>query len=281
MIEVFAGTGLSLISSALLWVKSQKHTSEWEDRGINIRFQWKSVFLVATLLAVLASTTAGLLGAGFLPAAALGILGWMTVLVTVTDFTTYKIPRETSILAYYLGMPLMVAFAITSGSWAPIVAFLVWFIIPTVLFFAAGKGLGMGDIRLLILFGTTVSWWVGIEYMFYALVAACLLQLLIALPVALITGRGRRAVPGTTSSTPEPPRAAATSADEEDLTVEVEAAEETLDATTDSAPKKDKGQKKKLHLPFGPALMVAFLGMGIYSASRIIDTCDILIAYFC
>lgn len=281
MIEVLSGAGLSLVSSALLWAKSNKHTSEWEDRGISVRFQWKSVFLAATLLAVLASTVAGVLGAGFLPAAGVGLLGWMTVLVTVTDFTTYKIPREPSILSYYLGMPLMAAFAIMNGSWAPIVAFLAWMLIPTILFFVAGKGLGMGDIRLLILFGTTLSWWVGIEYMFFALVAACLVQLLIAFPAAVLTGRGRKAVPGATESTAEPaqPEAPAEEdAGEDDVVVEVEVVEESLDSVPSD---KQKKAKKKLHLPFGPALMFAFLGMGIYSASRLIDNCDIFMMYFC
>src|SRR5690606_4387356 len=134
-----------------------------------------------------------------------------------TDFSTYKIPREPSILAYYLGLPLMIGYALSIGSWAPIAAFGVWMVIPTLLFLFSGGGIGMGDIRLLILFGTTLSWWVGIEYMFYGLIASCLLQLIILYPAALITGRGKKAARGELEREEMIQQGVTTSAHDEEL----------------------------------------------------------------
>lgn len=259
--------------SAILWVVSSRKTSDWESRGFEgVKTSWTSIFAQSTGLALLSTLIAAFLGANFWQASAISLLGWMLVLVCYTDFATYKIPREPSIAAYYLGLPLLAGHALESQSWAPVAAFGVWMIIPTLFFLVAGGGIGMGDIRLFILFGTTVSWWIGIEYMIYALVAACVIQLLI-FPIAKMLGRGQYAAKGSMEA-PEP------AADEVAQTA-TDAASDGMDDSSVGNSEKSPAPKKRMHLPFGPALMVVYFAVGMYSATRQLDTCDALVGMLC
>lgn len=291
MIEVAAGLGASVFTSAALWAYSSPRTAEWEARGFTgLPVQWKTLFLLSTLASISLAGLGAIIGADFWQMTSLGLLGWMTTLVTVTDLRTYKIPREPSVLSYWLGIPLMLGYAFSIESWAPLGAFGVWMIIPTALLLFSRGGIGMGDVRLLILFGTTLSWWIGIEYMFYALIVACVLQLIL-FAGAVVTGKGKRAAvgelmhqdlvqQGLIDEEPTTDTISKVDTSEIDLTVPTELVE-PINSSPEDEQEPRKESKKRLHLPFGPALMIAYTAAGVYAATRTMNTCDIFMMFLC
>lgn len=235
--------------SSLLWIVSVRKVGDWEERGINgMIISWESIFLLSISIAVILSVLTAILGGSLALNLGVGLMGWVGTLTFFTDLKTYKIPKEPSILAYQLGFVLLAYHAYTIGSWQPFLSAGMWLLIPTLLFFMAGDGIGMADIRLLILTGVTVAYFVPVMYMLYTLIAASLVQGLFFL-VAKLTGRGKMAPKGFISSDPM----------------------DNWDGSLD-------GEKLKLHLPFGPALIGSFAVLGVYSATiQPLKDCALLI----
>ena len=274
----------ALLVSGLLTYISKRNIPHWEQRGYSkIPLLWTWILALSNTVALLASTASILLGGGFWASAAISIVGWLTPLVVITDLFTYKIPREPCIAAYWLGLPLMAGFMLSIQAWSPLASFLAWMFLPALLFLIGSGGMGMGDIRLLILFGTTMSWWVGIQNMVFALMAAAMIQILL-FPIAKLTGRGRKMerssiAGGSIEETLEEELASVNDEIKEDSNEEEPTQEDEPQVPTELE-EKIKG-KKKLYLPFGPVLMIAFLGAALYSASTWIHPCHLFLGFWC
>lgn len=243
---IYAALGAVFIS-VIMWVMGRRFAPAWEKREMdNLAGKWNRFFLMGSILAVAGAAGAVALGAPFLGAVALSVILWLIPLVTATDYTTLLIPREISVLAYYLPLPLFALYAWQQGSWTPVINLALWmgavalFLIPVMM----GR-MGFGDLRLFILFGTALAWWAGAYYVVLGLLVASILQ-----TVLFIIASATKKIGVYRVVTP--------------LTDEAD----TLETTESPAPGigrhkaadavsegNSSPQKKRLFLPFGPALL--------------------------
>lgn len=259
MIQVLIG---SLVSSAILWTLGHRFTPAWEKRNMdNLAKRWTLLFALGTVFAVGFSLGAHALGAPILGAIALSIVAWLIPLVSATDYTTLLIPREISVIAYYLPLPLLAVYAWQADSWSPLINAGIWMGAVAIMFIPVLMGrMGMGDLRLFILFGTALAWWTSAYYVVLALLAACIIQIFVFILAITTKKIGVR-------------RAIVPLVDEADTT------EMTAEVTTPrhraATPTPASDEKKRLFVPFGPALLygaaLAALGAAVLPYEQLIE----------
>lgn len=261
---------LSLISSGILWVVSAHYVPAWNTEG---RFEktpggkhkWTVVFALGTLLGLVGTFALYQLQPNVYIAASMSICLWIMTLTSYTDFSVLRIPSEPSIVAYYLGLPLILGYGLQSGAWGPIlIALGIWLIMPVIFFFP--KSIGMGDVRLMLIAATSLSWWVGIQGMYvYGLLIGVGLQFAFFGVAHLAKSAFNYDKFGIWAYRGE------------------------LHAKSQSKlpfplPTDDKGKtkKKQLHLPFGPALMFGFIAAAFWVAAQAsTGTCYAITGNFC
>lgn len=250
----------ALVVSAILWFAGTKFSPAWEKREMdNFAGKWNLLFGLGTLFALLASVGSFALGAPVWGAVAFSIIAWLIPLVSATDYTTLLIPREICIVAYYLPLPLVVMHSIQEGSWSPLINMGIWLLAVAVMFIPVMMGrLGMGDLRLFILFGTALAWWAGAYYVVLGLLAACILQIFVFILAATTKKIGvyREVRPltdetDTLDNTVEQPEASG----------EIRGRHKAIDETVPQPV-----SKKRLFVPFGPALLYGALAAGLAAA---------------
>jgi hypothetical protein len=208
----------------------KKHVVHWEheDRGFApIGKKWKQIFYYSFLGGIAFSLLAAFISKFNIYAIELvGILAYVLIFSSMTDIIVHKAPKEVARYGMFATAPIA-ALAIAdfffnrSGGLINISAISrlplghsiaeaqlwnlgLWMIIPVVLLIVGRGGVGMADIRLLILFGVTMSWWVGVMGMFIAFFIANVLQILAFIPankfgwgtmITMKSGKQKRAVP--------------------------------------------------------------------------------------
>lgn len=174
MITLLASAGVL----AALTGYALAHRTRWAGRGIVPAGGWPPTITAQTVAALAAvpyvETT---WGSG--PALAAAAFVWLGVLAILTDIATRKVPWDVSHPVALVGVA---AFALNYTPEAAL-AFgtaLVGVVgIPLAVRALTRKGLGMSDVRVLWAATATMSWWVGQTWLLYALIVACLIQLLV------------------------------------------------------------------------------------------------------
>lgn len=238
---------LITVISIGLWFYSTTKVKEWESRGMaGLPLKWSTIFLLSTISAVATTAGAYFLGAPALGAVGLGLVGFLIPLVSVTDYSRYLIPREVSVAAYWIGVPLAIGYMLQVQSIQPIVQVLLWSVVVAVFFIFALVGwLGMGDVRIFILGATAMAWWAGAEYLMLGLFLGTLLQVLIYIGAKLLNKGRHQEVTSLLQSTQD------SSSEKGEVTEELN----------------KKPKKKRLHLPAGPAFLCGFLIIGLLAAA--------------
>lgn len=113
------------------------------------------------------------------PAIAAAAFVWLGVLAIATDIATRKVPWDISHPVAFVGIAAFIPNYTTEGALAFGTALLGLVGLPLVVRALTRKGLGMSDIRLLWAATATMSWWVGQTWLLYALIVACLIQLVV------------------------------------------------------------------------------------------------------
>lgn len=279
----------ALLFPLVLTLYGFKKIPAWESRGFEGHgFNWKKIFAGSFLVSFIASLSVYLLTDNPWPAISIAPLAYMLVLGSVTDLKTLKIPNDISFIAYLLPVPIMIACADSFG-W---LSFGIWFGLIALFFVFVWFGaFGMADLRIMILAGTSVSWWVGADNLIFSFGFAALIQL-IAYPLANKFNWGvvkqRKSVMLEIKEKEEAQnKARLAESSVEDVgseTISESSTEFTVETTVESKPVKKvkkkgpirawlhrlfygKSEKEKRFLPFGPALYLAFTLVGIYYAS--------------
>lgn len=196
---------VALAASQVAVITSTALRGRWEGRGITAIARWHWVNALAAVLGI--GAYALTLPAGILPAAATAVATGMTVIASATDLHCHKAPRELPHVVAFVGLACAAPTVITN----PIptltslaVAFVGLVAIPWAARALTRNGLGFSDIRILWAFTATLSWWTGFVPLIWALIAACLLQIVlrVAVPRRILgrendtaTGRTRRELP--------------------------------------------------------------------------------------
>ena len=258
---------------------------QWKEREFGgYDFKWKTIFASSTLISFTIGALIYSLTASPWPAIAIIPLAYMTVLGSITDMKVIKIPSDISILAYWIPVPLLVIFADSYG-W---LSFAIWMAIVLLFtFFAFAGAFGFADLRIMILAGTSISWWVGAENILLAFGASALIQLLLH-PLAHVFNWGivkeRKSISYLVKEKEEAERLASkentiqVETEEVDLQQEEEAVVpdvDKVDADGNTVKPKNKvdnflngkSAKSRRFVPFGPALCIAFCFVGLYYAN--------------
>lgn len=250
----------------------------WNDEERGFRkgnFQWKKIFAVSTVVSFLVGLAVFYLSQS--PWAGISVipLAYLMVLGTVTDMKVLMIPRDISALCYWIPVPLLIIFADSYG-W---LSFGIWMAVVALFFvFSYAGAFGFADLRIMILAGTSISWWIGAENILLAFGASAFIQLLMY-PLANKFNWGIVKVRKSITQSVKD--------NEEKENQEVPNPEEHTSEPVEEAPqKKPKGligwfislfkklnnfingqsKKEKRFVPFGPALMISFCAVSLYYA---------------
>lgn len=273
---------LGLILSVGLSAFAYYRLPHWKARDFGTYdFKWKTIFASSTLISFGMGAFVYYLASN--PWAAISVipLAYMAVLGSITDMKVVKIPSDISILAYWIPVPLLFIFADGYG-W---LSFGIWMAIVLLFaFFAFAGAFGFADLRIMLLAGTSISWWIGAENILLAFGASAFIQLLLY-PLAHAFNWGvvkeRKSMSYLAKEKEEAERLAAlegstagtVSLEKEEVVSlsEVETSTEESQLTHKPKGKVDnflngKSSKAKRFVPFGPALYVAFCLVSLYYA---------------
>lgn len=260
----------------------------WKEREFgSVKFKWKTIFASSSVISFVVGSLIYYLTLSPWASVAIIPLAYMTVLGSITDMKIVKIPSDISIISYWIPVPLLVIFADSYG-W---LSFGIWMsIVLLFTFFAYAGAFGFADLRIMILAGTSISWWVGAENILLAFGASALVQLLLH-PLANIFNWGvvkeRKSISYLAKEKEKEKEAEAKTDSVSDLNEKTEVSEDSIVENTERNPSagipdenisvpKPKGKvnnflngksdKPKRFVPFGPALMIAFCLVGLYYA---------------
>lgn len=215
-----------MLGLAGLWFKRYVPAWSSEERGfVGLEKHWSKIFYFSWIGGWAASMLAGYLSGGNLFAVFIfAILVYALIFSSYTDIIVHKAPKEVARYAIIAVLPFAAAAIYFQGlinysgdtlfnqfnyfgpdiASSQLIAFGVWMLIPVIMLIVSGGGLGMADIRLFVLFGVSLSWWVGIMGMFIMFFVANVIQIVSFIPaqkynwgtmITLKNGKTKRAVP--------------------------------------------------------------------------------------
>lgn len=188
-----AWAGLVLV---VLLAYQYRQAPIWAAREIHPVGGWKIVAalqVAAGLCATVLLTPQWGSAAGTAAAA----LAWLSVLGVATDLSTRKIPWDAAYPPLAVGLACFATSYTLEGALSLGAAVLGVVGVPLLARALTRKGLGMSDVRLLAAAATTTAWWLGQNWLLYAVILACLGQLVVRFALAPLLGWGTHVpVPG-------------------------------------------------------------------------------------
>lgn len=259
-------SGLSLVIALGLGAFSKWKVPAWQERDFGTRnFNWNLLIAISTALSLAVSHLAFFLSGNIWVSLCIGMLGFLTVLSSVTDFALMKIPSELTTLVQYAPIPF-IALLWPSFDYIDKMSIYMWagftFIFAVMSFL---RLFGWADVKILFAFGVTLSWWVGPEKMMYAFVGSAALALLL-IPITKKFGAGKeyglkKHIGDSTKWNEEEKKLVAV----DKKPIDVEELEGLDRKAVRAKVRKAKG-KKRIFIPFGPALLLSFLVMSLIAA---------------
>jgi hypothetical protein len=197
---------LTLIVMYLVtYVTLIKETNEWEWRGFGrFKGQWGKIFFFSSLSSIAVAGAAlwktwdPVTGTGnFWVVLVLGVLAYVLSFAAWTDAHVSLAPSPITSLGNWLLFPIAIIGIITANSadnpmevfqnsflpmnlvLGAVINLLVWMLVPVLLFFFAGAGMGWADIKALFMVGFGLAWWVGLDQMFWLMIISCTGQIVV------------------------------------------------------------------------------------------------------
>lgn len=229
------------VNHTLRWGSTARQKSADEAEVEKLGVPWSRVVLLSSVVgfagaagfhAVISETVPAPLSQAIITAG--GLLSFMVMMTAITDYLLYKIPKRVTQLTVLLGVVAVSAASLAAGSLMPLLVALGCMLIPFLLMFT--RGIGMGDIRLYAMTAILLPWWMGIQMYVYGLIAGVIVGLLsFAIARVLKVGAQREMKPGV------------------------------IDKLVHGMRRKELPEKvTKRVLPFGPAILIGFLLAAVY-----------------
>lgn len=177
---------------AQFWLSqyASKHYAEWLERKIHLgALGIKKTLIITNSTAVVFgvfaflyrnvfNTPENLIVDALLIPYAVSLVMWVGVMSAMTDVFSLKVPMDIAVRGYWSVFPVSIAGIIFSDDWQivgiGVLAFWVW---AMFLYFFFAGGFGQADVRMMILHAFGLVWWIGVDWVFYAFLAACILQI--------------------------------------------------------------------------------------------------------
>lgn len=142
----------------IIWLQLRR---SWIERGIIVPFNPIIGILLRVILSVIGTVFLTANGSAYVQIAAASAVD-LGVLATMTDLASRKIPRDACWVVAAIGSAL----ATLDGRFGALLLVAGTIFLALVISIYAArpfvrKGLGMGDVRLLIAFAASVGWWAG------------------------------------------------------------------------------------------------------------------------
>lgn len=241
----------------------------WKARGYGDRdFKWNLIILASAISSLASAYLAYFLSDGSLyTSLATGVLGYLLVLSSVTDFALMKIPSEPTTLAQWVAVPAII-WLWPSLNYEDKTSLVVWFgIVFVFAVLSYMRRFGWGDVKLMFAFGTLLAWWVGPLNMMIGFLGSSFLALLM---IPVLKRMGLTVKKGTSEATvwnPETKQMESTDRESE-VTVDTEGSvpPESEGSEDSPAPKKTR---KRTFVPFGPALLISFMGIALFASATV------------
>lgn len=261
MVIGIASFVLALGLGVFSWLK----VPAWKQRDFGQRnFKWKTIIIASSLFSIASSVGVCLIELSLWHSYSLwacltvGLVGYITVLASVTDFALLKIPSDITGAGILVLLPFVAIF------WPSLdhLYMLVWLIF--VIFFAVMsllRFMGWADVELLAIFGLAFSGWVDILTMTYGLIVAVIIQLILT-PLAGPLKLGVKKKLGERTEWNSETKKMETVIEE---AVEEDFIGEHPKRSTQKRNLQNSKKKERTHLPFGPALLIAYMGVAVYS----------------
>lgn len=250
----------SFVLAIGLGVFSWLKVPAWKERDFGQRnFKWKTIIVASSLFSILSSVGVYLITYNLWASLSVGLVGYITVLASVTDFGILKIPSDITGLGICLLIPFVAIF------WPSLDAFsMIAWLVLVVIFATMSllRFMGWADVELLAIFGLAFAGWVGIENMAYGLIAAVVIQIIL-IPLAGPLNLGVKKKIGARTEWNSETKQMETVVEE---TSEDDYIGEHPKRSTQKRNLKDSSKKERTHLPFGPALLIAYMGVAVYAA---------------
>lgn len=242
---------ISTLACLIMAVVSAFNIQAWEERGFDARpIRWGVLILVSTLFGIAVGFVSFLGTENPLTSASVAIAGYLTVFASTVDVLLLRIPSEPTKMASALGAVL---FLIALPTLIPenYLSLLFWGIIILVFGVCSLLGyLGDADMRIFVSFFFLFAWWLPPT----EIIAAIFLMALLGFVTRLLFNIGvEKSISQRAKWNPETQR--------------MEAHSSAL-----SPPELEKvqtsGKAAKTHkfFPFGPAILVSFLGVAIFAS---------------
>jgi hypothetical protein len=233
--EIIYASLISIIVLFILSLSLQRHIPEWEVKGRgfeSLHYDWVNVFTYSFIFSFIFGMLTWYLSEGSIILLVLGTLvSYTMVFSSYTDLKVHKAPREVSnysfvIAAVFVAITLIMSYNVDYYSevnvmvdrtvfFQPLYVFDnivynqlfnmgMWFLIIVIIQLVSRGGLGMADVRIFMLLGVSLSWWIGFSNMLILFAALNILQALVFIPgtifkwgtmITLPSGKERRAIP--------------------------------------------------------------------------------------
>jgi hypothetical protein len=256
MVIGIASFVLALGLGVFSWLK----VPAWKEKSFGQRdFKWKTIIISSSVFSFLCSLGLYSITYNLWVSLSVGLVGYITVLASVTDFGILKIPSEITSLGMLLFIPFVAIFWPSLDTFSLICWFVLVFLFAVMSLFQL---IGWADIELLTIFGFTFSWWVGIENMAYGLIVAVIIQIIL-IPLAGPLKLGIKKKIGERTEWNKETKRVEIIVEEPD---ENDFIGEQLKRSVQKKNHRHSKKKARIHLPFGPALLIAYMGVAIYAA---------------
>lgn len=220
-----------------------------------VDFKWDKMNKISLIASIVFGSISYLISDNIYVSCSMAIVTFVAFFCSAVDFKMMLLPTEPISLAIKLHLPFIIL-AAPSLDLVSVGGYLIMVILFTFLWF--GGKFGMGDLRLMVLFLVSMSWWFGIYSMWVAFVLAAVLALM-SLP---ILKKHNKTVKKSTS------QRTVYNAESQDYDI-VDKVDVLSDTQLDLMTRREyrklvNNDKSKTHLPFGPPLLIAHIIMGFY-----------------
>lgn len=242
--------GVNIIMS----VFSISRIGAWKKRGYDARdIRWKLLIAISAIVGIGLGMISYLGSENAYVSATISIAGYLTVFASTTDIMLLKIPEEPTRLATFLGAILFLLSIptlipenyLTLGLWGS--AVIIFGICSFVGY------LGDADQKLFVMYFFLFAWWLPPTDLVVAIFGMCIIGLFTTSFAKMLNIGVEKSVYDKMVWNPESRKMEAVST----------ARTETLESRSEI--RKSKGKVKKF-FPFGPAILLSFIGVAIFSS---------------